>query len=309
MEPEPTTVISPLAPPAVLAGMQRVIESAVIAVTASATLYVVGSVYVEAYYGRMSIDANALDLAPPYIALQATHVIESLLQYPVTLVVFYLLYRFILARAHWWRAWYDTIQQRFGRLFLLVANAVIVAPLVVAAIQAGDDPGTIFGISIVSEVAKLMEQLGVALIAYVLWLSFGPRGLILTEIRQRKLLPIALLFALYLLDALIATAHGAALDAELLMTGKSGSSVAAVVTLAENAPQILPSSGLIFVAARNWNYFFVEQQPVPPSRRPTSHMVPFDWVKAIELRRLNDAALELEPFMFGEEAFGTPFPP
>ena len=309
MEPERTPTISPPLPPPSLNALQRVIESAVIAVVSSATLYVVGSVYVEAFYGRMSIDANALDLAPPYIALQATHVVDSLLDYPIALLVFFLIYRFLLARGHWWRAWYETVRHRFGRLFLLVANAVVVAPLVISAIRAGDAAGTLYGNSIVSEVSKLMEQFGVALIAYVLWLSFGPRLLILFEIRQRKILPIALLFALYLLDALIATAHGAALDAELLMTGRSGISFAAIVTPAENAPPSFPTTGLIFVAARNWNYFFVERQPIPPSPRPTSHMVPFDWVKTIELRRINDAELELEPFMLGEDEFGTPLAP
>jgi hypothetical protein len=291
------------------AALQRVVESAVIAVVSSATLYVVGSVYVEAYYGRMSIDANALDLAPPYIALQAIHVVESLLQYPITLLIFYLIYRFALSRAQWWHAWYEAVQHRFGRLFLLVANAIIVAPLVVAAIRAGDDPSTLYGNSVVSEASKLMEQFGVAMIAYILWLSFGPRDLILSQIRQRKVIPIALLFALYLLDALIATAHGAALDAELLMTGKSGSSVEAVLTLTDAAPPGLPSSGLLFVAARNWNYFLVERQPAPPSPRPTAHMIPFDWVKSIELRRVNNAEIELQPFMLGEQEFGTPFAP
>ena len=59
---------------------QRVIESLVIAVVTSTGLFLVGSVYIEAYYSRMSIDATSLDLAPPYIALQAAHVVQSLIE-------------------------------------------------------------------------------------------------------------------------------------------------------------------------------------------------------------------------------------
>src|SRR5688500_11392040 len=61
---------------------QRLVESAVVAVATSTGLYLVGSVYVDAYYGRMSIDAASLDFAPPYVALQSAHVLQSLLEYP-----------------------------------------------------------------------------------------------------------------------------------------------------------------------------------------------------------------------------------
>jgi hypothetical protein len=68
-----------------LAGGRKLIESVIIAVITSTGVYLVGSIYTEAYFGRMSIDAVALDLPPPYIALQATHAVQSLLVYPVVL--------------------------------------------------------------------------------------------------------------------------------------------------------------------------------------------------------------------------------
>src|ERR671913_2091977 len=111
---------------------QRVIESAVIAVATSTGLYIVGSVYTDAYYGRMSIEVTSLDLSPPFIALQSAHVLESLLEYPLALLFFYLLYRVLTSRIPRLRSWYDRVKQRLGRLFLLIVNLLIVSPLVVA---------------------------------------------------------------------------------------------------------------------------------------------------------------------------------
>src|SRR5215208_6157947 len=51
----------------VLGPAQRFIEAAAIAVVTSTGLYLVGSVYTDAYYGRMSIEVTSLDLSPPYI--------------------------------------------------------------------------------------------------------------------------------------------------------------------------------------------------------------------------------------------------
>lgn len=284
---------------------RRVVESVIIAVLTSTGLYLVGSVYTESYYGRMSIDAASLDLSPPFIALQSAHVIQSLLEYPGALLIFYLIYRFFLAHQEWWHDWHDRVRQRFGRLFLLVVNLVVVSPLVVAAIQAGDDLGAVFASSVLSEVSELMEKFGLALIAYVLWLSFGPRLLIFTEIRQRKLIPIALLFGLYLFDALIATSHGAALDAELLITGASDSSIAVTFTLAEDATTTLPESELILAIARGGNFYVVERQPNPPSTRPVSYVVTSSAFDMVRLQRLNEADVELGEgitLIFGEES-------
>ena len=125
----------------VFGAAQRVIESAIIAVATSAGLYLIGSVYAEAYYSRLSIEVTSLDLAPAFIALQAAHVLESLLEYPLALLFFYLLYRLLTSRIARLRSWYDWTRQRFGRLFLLIVNLVIVSPLVIAAFQAGIDVG------------------------------------------------------------------------------------------------------------------------------------------------------------------------
>ena len=49
----------------------RVAESDIIALISSAALYLVGFVYVEAFYGRLAIEVTSLDLPPPYVALQS----------------------------------------------------------------------------------------------------------------------------------------------------------------------------------------------------------------------------------------------
>jgi hypothetical protein len=304
IEPEAPSLESTIAANPTFVAARRLVESVVVAVATSTGLYLVGSVYTEAYFGRLSIDAAMLDFAPPYIALQATHVVSSLLQYPVTLLVLYLLYRFLLSRARWWRTWYDVVHQRFGRLFLLVVNLLIVSPLVIAAIRAGTNAGVIFSSSILSEVSELMESFGLALLAYVVWLSFGPRVLILAEIRQHKLIPITLLFVLYLLDALITTADGAALDAALLMTGESDASIAVSFTLANDVRATLPDAELILIAARNGNYYVVERQPFPPNDRPVTYVVPFDAVDQARMQRINAAGSELDDIVLtiGEDA-------
>ena len=43
---------------------RRIAESVIIAVISSAALYLVGSVYVDAYYGRLAIEVTSLDLPP-----------------------------------------------------------------------------------------------------------------------------------------------------------------------------------------------------------------------------------------------------
>src|SRR5215208_5751853 len=217
----------------VLGPAQRFIEAAAIAVVTSTGLYLVGSVYTDAYYGRMSIEVTSLDLSPPFIALQSAHVLESLLEYPLALLFFYLLYRLLTSRIPRLRSWYDRARQRFGRVFLLIVNLVIVLPLVISAVQAGINAGMASTSSVLSEITGLMGTLGSLLVFYVIWLSFGPRQDIISQIRDRKLIPIVLLAALYLLDSLIATANGATEDAELLLTGEADSSIEIAFTIAE----------------------------------------------------------------------------
>jgi hypothetical protein len=259
----------------------------------------------------MSIEVTSLDLSPPFIALQSAHVLESLLEYPFALLFFYLLYRVLTSRIPRLRSWYDRARQRFGRLFLLIVNLVIVSPLVIAAVEAGIDADLTGASSVLGDVAGLMGTLGTLLLFYVIWLSFGPRQVILQQIRERKLIPIVLLSVLYLLDALIATANGAAVDAELLMSGESDSSIEIVFTLTEGVRDTLPSSALLLVTARNGNYYVVERQDSPPSRRPVAYVVPFDSVDSARTQRVNDADPALDEILINEimNEFATPTAP
>jgi hypothetical protein len=297
---------APPPPSPVIGGAQRLIESAVIAIATSTGLYLVGSVYTDAYYGRMSIEVTALDLSPPFIALQSAHVLQSLLEYPTTLLVFFLLYRFLLPRMAWVSTSYDRALQRFGRLFLLVVNLAIVFPLVRAAIEAGNE-GVTGAISVLSDVGGLMETLGIILLIYVIWLSVGPRLVILSEILAHKIIPIALILALYFLDALVATAHGAAEDAELVMTGLADSSLAVAFTMVDDIRVSSPETELILVTVRNGNYFVVERQVYPPSDRPIAYIVPIDSVDVARTQRINPADLEIEEWeIFGIASPTTP---
>ncbi|MCD6058053.1 MAG: hypothetical protein K0Q89_1583 [Thermomicrobiales bacterium] len=140
----------------------------------------------------MSIEVSSLDLAPPFIALQSAHVLESLLEYPIALLFFYLLYRVLTSRIPRLRSWYDRVKQRFGRLFLLIVNLLIVSPLLIASVQAGIDAGLNGASAVLSDVAGLMGTLGSLLLFYVIWLSFGPRQTIISQIQERKLIPIVL---------------------------------------------------------------------------------------------------------------------
>jgi hypothetical protein len=302
---------TPDEPIPVFGAAQRVFESAVIAVATSTGLYLVGSVYTDAYFSRMSIEVTSLDLSPPFIALQSAHVLESLLEYPLALLFFYLIYRVLTSRIPRLQSWYDRARQRFGRLLLLIVNLLIVSPLVIAAIQAGIDAGLTGASSVLGDVAGLMGTLGSLLFFYVIWLSFGPRQTIIAQIRERKIVPIVLLAAMYLLDALIATANGAAVDAELLMSGEADSSIEVAFTMKDGVRDTLPSSGLILVTARNGNFYVVERQNTPPSRRPVAYVIPFDAVDSARTQRVNDADPALDEILINEimNEFATPTAP
>lgn len=285
---------------------QRAIESIVIAVVTSTGLYLIGSVYVEAYYGRMSIEATSLDLAPPYIALQAAHVVQSLIEYPLTLLGFWVIYRWLVSKSDLLHRWYDRFHNRFGRLFLLIVNLAIVSPLLLAAFRASFDQGMFFASTLVGEVSELMTTFGLLLLVYVIWLSVSPRSTIFIQIRQRRLFPIALLFALYLLDALVATANDAALDAEVTMLGLAESSIEVSFTLAPGVNDTLPETPLVLITARNGKYYVVERQEYPPSRRPVAFMIPFDSVDMARTQRVNEANPQLVDFFMDDELLGTP---
>ncbi len=283
-------MLAPAAPPRVtVEAARRIIEPVAIAVATSTGVYLVGSVYTDAYYGRMSIDAAALDLTPPFIALQAVHVLQSLVVYPVLLLLLYLLYRAVTARLPHVRSWTGQQLQRFGRPALLVVNGLTVFPLILAAASAGSNPALIQTTSALSEVASLMQFTGLALLIYVLWLSLGQRKLLLAEFQQRRVLPIVLVFVLYLLGALVQTADRARANAEQLMTGASDATMAVSFTMATGVAT-LPSADLLLVTIRNGHYFVVERQPDPPSPTPSAYAIPIRAVDAIHMERVNPAA-------------------
>jgi hypothetical protein len=267
---------------------RRFLESFLIAAVTSTGLYLVGSVYTDSYYGRMSIDATALDLSPPFIALQATHVVQGLLEYPIILLGIWAIYRFIASRLPGARSWVERAAARFGPVVLLAINLVIVAPIVFQAFRVGDAIDLTQTSSLLGEVSGLIQTAAAALLVYSIWLSFGPREVFLDQLRQRKVLPMALIFVLYLLDALVSTSQSATSDAELLMTGTSAASVAVTFTPTTGVMS-LPSSELLLVTIRNGHYFVVERQPNPPSARPVAYAIPFRAVDSIRMQRVNDA--------------------
>lgn len=284
---------------------QRLVESVLLAAATSTGLYLVGSVYIDAYYARMSVDATSLDLAPPYVALQAMHVLPSLLEYPITLGILFGLYRLLGRRLARVRDAYDWVRSRMGRVFLLLINLIVVSPLLVATVRAMIDPLSIMSSSVVSEVNELMQVFGGMLVVYVFWLSFSARRDILGEIRRHKWVPIALLGMLYLLDALIASAHGAAQDAELLMSGFSSSSLAITFDDPSGELDALAQKELLLVIARNGIFYVVERQPFPPSAQPVAYMIPGDQVTNARVQRVVPADLEL----MAETPDGSPVVP
>lgn len=288
---------------------QRVVESLLLAAATSTGLYLVGSVYTDAYYSRMSVDATSLDLSPPYVALQAMHVLPSLLEYPIMLGLLVGLYRMLaryLTRVH---TAYHWVRGRFGRVFLLGLNLAIVSPLLAAALQSFVDPLALMSASVVSEVNELMQIFGGLTLVYVLWLSFSARRDILGEIRRHRWAPIGLLGMLYLLDALIASAHGAAQDAELLISGLSASSQAITFDDPSGTLDDLAEKDLLLVIARNGLFYVVEQQPYPPSPRPVSYMIPADEVTLARVQRVLPANLDVLEMEMEVTLFATPTNP
>ena len=166
----PATPVTPVASGTLvsseaIATMRRVVEPVIIAVATSTGLYLVGSVYTDAYYGRMSIEATSLDLPPTFVGLQSMHVLQSLLTYPASLLSFYILY-WLLSRVRWIRAGYERVRQRFPRVMLLLLNLYIIAPLVLTAVQ------TIWERSIPSNssvcgVSILLSNVILALVVYL----------------------------------------------------------------------------------------------------------------------------------------------
>lgn len=276
-----------------IARARRLGESVIIAVVTSTGLYLVGSVYTDAYYGRMSIEVNSLDLPPTFIGLQSTHVLQGLLEYPLTVLLVYLLIRWLSSWATWLRTRFEHARRRFERPVLLIINLVVISPLAVEAYDAVDQR-VIPANSAVSEISVLLLNTVFILLIYVIWLSLGPRESIFSQIRRRKIVPIVLVGMAYLSSALITTADSGLQAAELFLLGNSEASLAIEFAIRREVPAALPETELLLVAARNGNYFVVERQTYPPSGRPASYIVPFDAVEFAHVQRLNAAPLMLD---------------
>src|SRR3712207_395255 len=122
----------------------------------------------------MSIEVTSLDFPPHVVALQAAHVLRVLIEYPSTLLVLYLLYRYVLRRTfatpvRWLRSGYDRARRRFGRAVFVLANVAVVSPLVYDALRAGIDEPALPDGSVLTEVAGALELFGLVLLTYAVW--------------------------------------------------------------------------------------------------------------------------------------------
>ncbi len=299
----PSDVVSPAAPtgpasppagalPAsrpALEAARRVGESLVVAAVGSTGLYLVGSVYTDSYYGRLSVEPSSLDLAPPFIALQAVHALGGLLEYPSTLLFYWVLYRALAPRARRLRGWVGRARARFPRHLLVLANLAVVAPLVGGAFLTSFREQAMAPNSVLTEVAGVLGGAGGILLLYAAWLGWGQRASLVAQVRARRLLPIALVFLVYLLNALASTAAVAENAAVLLMTGESDGSMGIAFAAKAGVPAPAAGKDLVLVTARNGAFYAVERQPDPPSQRPVAYVVPFTSVEAARVQRLNDA--------------------
>jgi hypothetical protein len=266
---------------------RRIAESVIIALISSAGLYLVGSVYVDAYYGRLAIEVASLDLAPAYVALQSVHALWGLLEYPLLLLLFYVLYR-TFSRSQPLRAWVERIRRDDPRLLLVLANLVVVAPLLLdaaASFRERELPHR----SVQTEINSVLGFAGLVLLGYVTWLGWSQRRFLMTAVRARKLVPIALVFIVYLLSALAATGIVAELAAVDLLTGASEASLRVVFVTKPGVLPELAEQELLLVTARNGAYYVVVREPSPPSEWPTSYSIPFTAVEAARVRPFNAA--------------------
>jgi hypothetical protein len=267
--------------------VRRIAESVIIALISSAGLYLVGSVYVDAYYGRLAIEATSLDLPPPYVALQSVHALWGLLDYPLMLLLVYVLYRTSAAPSRRLGQWLGRARERFPRLLPVLANLIVVVPLLLdaaASLRERELPHR----SVLTEINSVLGYVGLILLVYVLWLGWDQRRFLLSEVQARKLVPIALVFTAYLLSALVTTGIVAELAAVDLLTGASPASLRVTFVTKPGVLPELAEKELVLVTTRNGAYFVVEREPSPPSQQPTSYVVPFTAVEAARVRRFSD---------------------
>ena len=289
---------------------RRIAESVIIAALSSAGLYLVGSVYTDAYYGRLAIEVTSLELAPAYVALQSIHALWGLLEYPLWLLLVSVVYRTLAAGRRRgagggrglllfsavprtrpaptprgpWRA---RPRRRFPRLLPIVANLVVVAPLLLDAIASFRERELPHR-SVRTEVISVLGYAGLVLLGYVVWLGWSQRRFLVSEVRARKVLPIALVFLVYLLSALAATGIVAELAAVELLTGASEASLRVEFVTQPGVLPELAEKELILVTTHNGAYYVVEREPSPPSQQPTSYVVPFTAVEAARVGRFGD---------------------
>lgn len=280
---------APLTSRPVLDTVRRVGESIIIAAFTSAGFYLVGSVYTEAFYSRLSIEVTSLDLAPPYIALQSTHALQGLLSYPTMLLLGFMLYRSLAAPG---RILHETLMaamRRAPRLVHVLGNLLVITPLIIeiginSLYEQELEPD-----SVLAEAISVLGNASMVLLLYAIWLGWSQRQFLVTQIRARRVIPIILLGGVFLLNAMVSTATVATLAAEQLLTGTADDSMGVDFTLHPGVTDILTGRDLILVSARNGSYYVVERQPEPPSGTPRSFMIPMASVQIAEVQRLHDA--------------------
>ena len=266
--------------------VRRIAESVIIALVSSAGLYLVGTVYTDAYYGRLAIEVTSLDLPPPYVALQSVHALWGLLDYPLTLLLVYVLYRVVASPSRRLGQWLGRARERYPRLLPVLANIIIVAPLLLnaaATLRERELPHR----SVLTEINSVLGYAGLILLVYVLWLGWDQRRFLLSEVQARNLVPIALVFTDYLLSALVTRGIVAELAAVDVLTGASPASLRVTFVTKPGVLPELAEQELLLVAARNGAYYVVVREPAPPSAWATSYAIPFASVEAVRVRPFN----------------------
>jgi hypothetical protein len=163
------------------------------------------------------------------------------------------------------------------------ANLIVVVPLLLdaaASLRERELPHR----SVLTEINSVLGYVGLVLLVYVLWLGWSQRRFLLSEIQARKLVPIALVFTAYLLNALASTGVVAELAAVDLLTGASPASLRVTFVTQPGALPELAEQELLLVAARNGAYYVVVREPSPPSPWATSYAIPFTSVEGIQVR-------------------------
>lgn len=263
--------------------LRRIAESVIIAVISSAGLYLVGAIYVDAYYGRLAIEATSLDLPPPYVALQSVHALWGLLDYPLTLLLASVVFRFLASPSRRPGQWLGQAAERFPRLLPVLANFIVVVPLLLDAAASVREPELPHR-SVRTEITSVLGYVGLILLVYAIWLGWEQRRFLLSEVAARKVVPIALVFTAYLLSALVTTGMVAELAAVDVLTGASPASLRVTFVTKPGVLPELAEQELLLVAARNGAYYVVVREPSPPSPWATSYTIPFSSVEAARVR-------------------------